>query len=136
MKNKTLNRIYVAVSIVFFITLWTLKILEDTHIIGFHTLPVRILVPGFVGVTMLFNLLARGFERTWFITVALLFAMLAETINALNMSFGLLFFAVTHACLLIFHWKKTARLENAARDAEQQQMPPQPHLPYARYRKL
>jgi hypothetical protein len=114
MTAKTFNRLYIIVSLAFFVVLWTLKVLEDTHVIGFHTLPVRILVPGYVGITMLYNLLARGIERTRLITVALLFAMLAEVINAMNMDFGLLFFAVTHACLLVFHWKKTAHLENAS----------------------
>ncbi|MDR1088232.1 MAG: lysoplasmalogenase family protein [Coriobacteriales bacterium] len=149
MTSKTLNRLYLIVSLLFFVVLWSLKILEDTHVIGFHTLPVRILVPGYVGITVLYNLLARGFERTRLITVALLFAMLAEIINAMNMDFGLLFFAVTHACLMVFHWKKTAHLENASstagasaritsrlRPEPDSPVPAEPHLPYARYRRL
>jgi hypothetical protein len=132
--QKTLNRIYVVVSVLFFITLWTLKIMEDTHIIGFHTLPVQILVPGYVGVTCLYNLLAKGIEKTHLITAALLFAMLAEVINACNLDYGLLFFAVTHSCLMVFHWRKTIRLEHQSLVA--QQASTEPHLSVKKYKQL
>ncbi|MDR2672258.1 MAG: lysoplasmalogenase family protein [Coriobacteriales bacterium] len=129
-RDTLLNRIYIGVSAVFFITLWTLKILEDTHVIGFHTLPVRILVPGYVGITMLYNFLAKELEKTHLIAAALLFAMIAETINAMNLDFGLLFFAVTHTLLMVFHWRKTIRLEHAAITQTE------PHLETHRYKRL
>ena len=110
MKTKRINHIYILISAIFFAVLWTLKILEDIHVIGFHTLPVQILVPGYAGITCLYNFLTPSIEKTHFITVALLFAMLAETINACNLDYGLLFFAVTHTFLTVFHWKKTLRL--------------------------
>ncbi|MDR3136289.1 MAG: lysoplasmalogenase family protein [Coriobacteriales bacterium] len=128
--NRLLNRSYVVVSILFFITLWTLKILEDTHVIGFHTLPVQILVPGYVGITMLYNFLAYRLEKTHLIAAALLFALIAETVNALNMDFGLLFFAVTHTLLMIFHWKKSFKLEHRAFSAAE------PHLQLRAYKRL
>ena len=110
MKTKRTDIIYIIISAVFFAALWTLKILEDIHVIGFHILPVQILVPGYVGITCLYNLLTPSIEKTRFITAALLFAMLAETINACNLDYGLLFFAVTHTFLTVFHWKKTNKL--------------------------
>ena len=117
MKTKKIDRIYILVSAIFFVVLWTLKILEDRHVIGYHTLPVQILVPGYVGITCLYNLLTPSIEKTRFITAALLFAMLAETINACNLDYGLLFFAVTHTFLTIFHWKKTEKLARADTDS-------------------
>jgi hypothetical protein len=102
----------VVISIVFFFILWTLKILEDTHHIPFHILLVKILVPGYVGITCLYNLVAPEIEKTHLITLALLFAMFAEIVNAIGMDYGLLFFGVTHALLLSFHWKKTQYLES------------------------
>ncbi|MDR2829338.1 MAG: hypothetical protein LBV48_01955, partial [Mycoplasmataceae bacterium] len=56
---KLINTIYVIVSVLFFAALWTLKILEDQHVIGFHTLAVQILVPGYVGITCIYSLLNR-----------------------------------------------------------------------------
>jgi len=111
MKFSKLDRIYIIVSICFFLLLWTLKIIEDLNIIAYHAWAVRIGVPGYVGITFLYNLLAPSIEKTKFITIALLFAALAEIINAADMDFGLLFFSVTHTCLTIFHWKKTNALK-------------------------
>ena len=105
------DRIYLVISIVFFFLLWTLKIIEDLNLIAYHTWAVRIGVPGYVGITFLYNWLAPSTEKTKFISIALLFAMLAEMINAANLDFGLLFFSVTHTCLTIFHWKKTVALK-------------------------
>jgi hypothetical protein len=103
-----INTIYVVVSIIFFVLLWTLKILEDRHVIAFHTLAVQILVPGYVGITCIYSLLNRnGKNIQILITIALLFAMIAEIINACNLSYGLLFFSVTHICLTIYHWNHT-----------------------------
>ncbi|MDR2829037.1 MAG: lysoplasmalogenase [Mycoplasmataceae bacterium] len=103
-----INIIYVIVSLLFFALLWTLKILEDRHVITFHTLAVQILVPGYVGITCIYSLLNRnGKNIQMLITAALLFAMVAEIINACNLSYGLLFFSLTHLCLTIYHWTHT-----------------------------
>ena len=105
MKNKKLcDYLWIIASIVICLAIWLLKDMEDTHLIGYHILPVRILVPGFALLTALYNFFAPG-KRTWLITLALLFAAIAETINAMNLSFGLLFFAVTHTLLTIYHWR-------------------------------
>jgi len=111
MKMSKLDLGYLVVSGLFFIVLWTLKIIEDLNIIAYHTWPVRILVPLYVGITFIYNLIAPGIEKTKFISYALLFAMLAETINAADLDFGLLFFVVTHILLTIFHTKKTLDLK-------------------------
>jgi hypothetical protein len=110
------DKVYLSLTAVFFAALLSLKILEDMQVIAYHTLAVRLLVPGYVGFTCLYNLFSKGAEKTRFITAALLFAMLAEIINACNLDFGLLFFAVTHTCLTVFHWHKTVQLEHRLSD--------------------
>jgi hypothetical protein len=101
---STGNIVYLVLALILCVVIWLLKDMEDVRLIGYHTLPVRILVPGFALLTAAYNYFARG-RKTPLVTVALLFAALAETINALNLSFGLLFFVVTHICLTIYHWK-------------------------------
>jgi len=111
MKFSKLDKGYLIVSIIFFLVLWTLKIVEDLNLIPYHSWPVRIGVPLYVGITFIYNLIAPGIEKTKFIAFALLFANLAEIINAANLDFGLLFFVVTHILLTIFHTKKTIELK-------------------------
>jgi hypothetical protein len=107
--RKIINDTYLVLFGVFFVLLLTLKILEDRHVIGFHTLPVQILVPGCVGITMIYSLLNfdKKNMKQILIIVALLFAMIAEIINACDLSFGLLFFAVTHVCLVTYHFNNS-----------------------------
>jgi hypothetical protein len=111
-KIKIINIIYSMLFILFFVALLSLKIVENLKLIPYHSIEVRILVPLFAGITCLYSLLIKGYEKTMLIAIALLFAMIAEIINAANLDFGLLFFAITHTCLTIFHWKKTSKLEH------------------------
>jgi uncharacterized membrane protein YhhN len=68
-------------------------------------------VPGFAGICCLYSLINhdKNNKSKYYITIALFFAMVAEIINACNLDFGLLFFAVTHICLTIYHWKRSKK---------------------------
>ncbi|MDR3249779.1 MAG: lysoplasmalogenase, partial [Mycoplasmataceae bacterium] len=97
--------------IIGFVALLTFKILEDLHIYSYHPWWIQVGVPGFAGICCLYSLLNYRYsdKRHYFIVIALFFAMVAEIINACDLSFGLLFFTITHICLTIFHWKKSKK---------------------------
>jgi hypothetical protein len=63
---------------------------------------VKIFVPAFAFICVLYSLITHKDRKTIWVSAALLMCAIAETIGACGMSFGIIVFILCHVCLSVY----------------------------------